>query len=306
MSEGTVVWVNGRFVEQGTAQVSAFDAGITHGVGLFETMHACRGRVFRAERHLARLAGSAEALGLSRDLRTRALEEAVQACVERSGLASGDAHARVRLTLTGGDLNLLTAAQQGGGEAHADPTIIIHVTRATPYPDEMFDRGVGVLIAEPKANPLNPNEGHKTIDYWWRLRALQAAAGAGMGEALVLQVSNHVAGGAVSNLFVVKDGALLTPLARGEEDRGALPSPVLPGVTRDAVTELADAAGVGTSKRLLTIDDVLDADELFLTNASWGVLPVVNVEKRAIASGAPGEVTRLLRERWLEAMRHEA
>jgi branched-chain amino acid aminotransferase len=294
-------WINGRFVERAGATVSAFDAGVVHAVGLFETMLAARGRVVRVDAHLARLTASAKELGLTESLNARALQEAVHAVVERSGLATGDARARVRLTLTGGDLNLL----QSGAQTQTDPTIIISATPATTYPDEMFERGVGVLIAETKANPLNPFEGHKTLNYWWRLRELQRAAASHMGEALILQVTNHVAGGAVSNLFAVSGGTLLTPIAHTEETPGAMGSPVLPGVTRAAVVELAEAMGVGCDKRLLTIDDLLDADELFLTNSSWGVLPVTTVERRAIGGGAPGELTGQLRARWLETLSPE-
>ena len=297
MSEA--VWINGSFVERDAARISAFDAGLLHGVGLFETMLATRGRVFRLDRHMARLERSARELGLSERLRVAALSEAVEAVVDRSGL--GEGRARVRLTLTGGDLNLLERSAQ----SQTDPTIVISVTPATKYPAEMFDKGVGVLIASAKANPLNEHEGHKTLSYWWRLRALQEAAGKRMGEALILQVTNHVCGGAVSNLFAVHGGTLVTPLARGEEERGVMPSPVLPGITREAVIDLADRVGVGCAKKLMNIADVLDADELFLTNASWGVLPVVGVEAKPIGDGRPGEMTRRLREMWLEAVRDE-
>lgn len=294
MSE--MVWVNGEFVERESARVSAFDAGLLHGVGLFETMTAAAGRVFELDRHMARLERSARELGLSENLRVGPLGEAVQGVVERSGLAQGEARARVRLTVTGGDLNLL----EREARSQTDPTIIVSVTPATRYPAEMFEKGVGVLIASAKANPLNPFEGHKTLNYWWRLRALQEAATRRMGETLVLQVTNHVCGGAVSNVFAVRDGTLVTPLARGEEERGAMGSPVLPGVTRGVVMELAEDQGLGCARKLMNIADVLDADELFLTNASWGVLPVVGVEAKPLGDGRPGPVTRKLREMWLE------
>lgn len=303
-----ITWVNGTVITDQAPTVSVFDASVQHAVGLFETMHACAtgaepsGRVFRLAEHLQRLAASAQELGLSNDLKTRPLAEVIESLVQQSGLARDGAAARVRLSVTGGDLNLLQAA----GESIHDPTIIIHITPATQYPDEMFERGVAITIADTKANPLNAHEPHKTINYWWRLRELQHASQKGAGEALVLQVTNHVAGGCVSNLFAVKNGALLTPIARGEEEQGGIPSPVLPGVTRAAIAEIAEQRGIGVTRRMLTIDDVLDADELFLTNSSFGVLPVVQVERKLIgveqdeqgnAEEAPvvGDVTKTLR-----------
>ena len=309
------VWINGTFLSRQDARVGAFDAGILHAVGIFETMTAApiegdeaatQGRVFRIERHIQRLADSARALGLSESFKVRAMQELVEMVVERSELtapsAGSGARARVRLTVTGGDLNMLSSPEKGP----ADPTIIVHVQPATRYPQEMFDRGVSVVIAHNKANPLNPFEGHKTLNYWWRLRELQRAAAAGAGEALVMQVTNHVCGGTVSNLFAIVDGTLLTPIARDETDDESLPSPVLPGVTRQAIIDAADDARLGCARRLVTINDVLDADELFLTNASWGVLPVVQVEGKAIGSGAPGSITLDLRRRWLDMLRGEA
>lgn len=286
MSE-PLVFVQGKIVPREEAHVSAFDAGFVHGVGLFETMIARRVgdkvRVFRLEEHLDRLAASAAELGLSDDVRTGPLADAVMLTAERSGFET----ARVRLTLTGGDLNML----ETGGRSNVTPTVLVSAQAATRYPDALFKRGVMAALGDMRLNPLDPMAGHKTLNYWARLRELQAAAGKGAGEAILLQVTNHVAGGCVSNLFAVRDGALHTPIAHGEEEKGQMPSPVLPGMTRAAIIEIAQRKGIGTTKRMLTIDDLLDADELFLTNSSWGVLPVVRVEAEEIGDGAPGAAT---------------
>ncbi|XHC25810.1 aminotransferase class IV [Phycisphaerales bacterium ac7] len=274
-------------------------------MGLFETMHATMTdvgpRVFRIEQHLARLKESASMLQLTEQLRTGALAEAVEHVVEQTGLVTDSTDARVRLTLTGGDLNLL---QRGEGQS-MDPTILIAVTPAVKYPKDMFDKGVLVTVADAKANPLNFHEGHKTLNYWWRLRELQTASTKSAAEALVLQVTNHICGGAVSNLFAVIDGTLVTPLARGEESEGDVTSPVLPGITRKAIIEFAAARNIGCDKRLLAVGDVLDADEVFLTNSSWGVLPVRAIEAKTIGAGMPGEVTKALRDAWLQALKVE-
>lgn len=288
------VFVDGVMMTREEAKVSAFDASVQHGVGLFETMHAfstADGVVVEdLDGHMDRLQESAAVLGLSDDLKTGALGEAVVETVRRARYKN----TRVRLTVTGGDLNML---QSGGGGGHR-PTILIQAQPVTAYPDEMFENGVMATIAEARANPLDPTAGHKTLNYWWRLRELQASAGKGAGESIVLQVSNHLCGGCVSNLFVVSEGKLITPIARGEEsgEAHALPSPVLPGITRARVKEVAKKMGIGVEVRMMTIDDLLDADEVFLTNSSWKVLPVVKVEAEVIGNGEPGGVTRKFRE----------
>jgi len=103
----------------------------------------------------------------------------------------------------------------------------------------------------------------------------------------------------------VKDGQLLTPYARGEETEGALGSPVLPGITRAAALEAAEDLKLPVQRRMLTINDVLEADELMLTNTSWLVLPVVRVEKETIGDGKVGPVTRQLYERMLKMIHAE-
>jgi branched-chain amino acid aminotransferase len=310
----TTVFLNGRFLSRDEARVSAFDAAYQHGVGLFETMlGGCSGEpprrpwVVRLEEHLERLIESAGTLGLSDSLRAPALAEAVLGTLERSTLPT----ARVRLTITGGDLNLMDRRPRGN-TAPLDPTILIIAQPATEYPDEMFEAGVGVVVADYKANPLDPLAGHKTIHYWARLRELQQAAAARAGEALVLQVTNYLAGGCVSNAILVKDGVLITPIARGEEASVAsgsaskpgerpgapTPSPVLPGVTRAWALEWAASERVRIERRMVSIGDVLGADELMLTNSSWGVLPCVRVEHKTIGAGQPGPMAQRLMDAW--------
>ena len=292
-----LVWLNGSFIDRDQASVSVFDAGFQHGVGLFETMLARNGAVFRIDAHLDRLANSAKELLLTQRLRIDPLAVAVELTLKRNSLAE----ARVRLTLTGGNLNML----EQSGKSQVDPTILIVAQPPTSYPKELFENGVMVMIADGRENPLHPMAGHKTLNYWPRIRALQIAASKRAGEALWFAVSNHLVGGCVSNAFLVKDGRLLSPIARGEEEQGALPSPVLPGITRAAIIELADDLEIDVARRMLDINDVLSADEMFLTNSSWGVLPVVAVEQSRIGDGHVGAVTSQLRNAWLDLVEQE-
>ncbi|HEX8877705.1 MAG TPA: aminotransferase class IV [Phycisphaerales bacterium] len=334
------VFLNGQFIDRDSATVSAFDAAMQHGVGLFETMLAVNNGgevkpgdelsavsawdVIDLEAHLDRLIVSARELGLSESLRAGALGEAVKRTAARASAAYPESlRLRVRLTITGGDLNLLDKARHVRDPKSKEaldhqPTLIIAATPATQYPNEMFDRGVMVTIADWKANPLDHFQGHKTVNYWARLRELQIAASKRAGEALVFQVSNHLAGGCVSNVILVKDGVAITPIARGEESEAAghegvvgdvetsgrgrviMPSPVLPGITRRWALDWCAANDVEVVKRMVSIDDVLHADEVLLTNSSWGVLPVVQVESHGIGAGEPGTLGGELVQAWRE------
>lgn len=313
-----VVFLNGQFIDDlAGARVGALDAGLQHGVGVFETLtagvHGDRPWALHLDEHVERLAASAAELGLSRALRVGPLGEAALETVRRAG----HARARVRITITGGDQSMLGAAQaatSGGAPAPKpahEATVLIVAAPATEYPRAMFERGVRVVLADAKANPFNPHESHKTLNYWWRLRALQHAAGAQAGEAMVFSVTNHLCGGCVSNVLLIKDKQAFTPVARGEEQDdprsrlttgAALPSPVRPGVTRGWAIDELIGEGTVVHRQLLTIDDVLKADEVMLTNSSWGVLPVTAVEAHTVGDGAPGPVTKMLMERWGNAL----
>ncbi len=303
MLAAMLVWLNGRFIDRDAATVSIFDAGLQHSVGLFETMLARNGTAFRVEQHMHRLADSARELLLSERLRVEPLADAVNLTLQRNNLRE----ARIRLTVTGGNLNMLQTGGGGegggGGKPQIDPTIFIVAQPPTIYPDHFFERGVIVTIADSRLNPLDAFAGHKTLNYWHRILALQDAAVKRAGEALWFSVSNHLACGCVSNVFIVKDDALLTPIARSEEEAvggsGVLRSPVLPGITRSVVRELAESLEIDCITRMLDINDLLAADEVFLTNSSWGVLPVVGVEREKIGTGEVGPATRRLREAWL-------
>lgn len=303
-------WINGQFVPAKDATLSVFDAGVQHGVGLFETMSVVNGQVFRAEAHVQRLVDSARQLRLSERLQAAPLVEAVEQAVEHNGMEQ----ARVRLTVTGGNLNMLQAT----GASEHDPTVLVVVQPPTEYPDAFFEQGIGVTIAPGRLSPWVAGAGHKTIDYWSRILALQEAASVRAGESLWLTPDANVACGSVSNLFLVKDGGLLTPPSRLEGAPEQIPSPVLPGITRQAVLELA--GGYRIERRTVSVDELLGADEAFLTNSSWQVLPVtsllltarvdedsddVRLQQHAIGDGGVGSITSDLRTALLALIEQE-
>ena len=287
----TTVLINGDFIDIDQARIGVFDAGFQHGVGLFETMTALvaggESKVVSLDEHLDRLINSARDLGLASELNKSVLEEAVIATVERAG----DARQRVRLTLTGGDMNL--TSRDASTKTH-EPTVIVAAHPLTPYPDEMYRNGVMVIAADLKVNPLDESQGHKTLNYWMRLRELQKAAAKRAGEALVFQITNYLAGGCVSNVILVKNEQVITPIARGEiasasAGPGAvIRSPVLPGITRATVLGWAKESKREIIKRMVTIDDVYQADEVLLCNSIFGVLPVIAFEKQGIGAGKVG------------------
>jgi len=289
-------WINGQFVEASDAKVGFFDAGFQHGIGLFETMLARDGAVLRLEQHLERLAESARILRLFDPLRIEPLAEAVQRTIAENAMRD----ARVRVTLTAGDMGRPFAGVNAADRPPApQPTVAVHAQPPTRYPDELFANGVAVSVAETRANPFDPFAGHKTLMYWPRISAVQRAAEVGCAEALWFDTAGRLASGSVSSAILVKDGRVRVPFARGEEPEGALRAPVLPGCTRAAILMWAEGSGRAVERADLAIEDLLAADEVLLANSSWGVMPVVRVERHSVGDGKPGPFARAMREKWL-------
>jgi len=280
------VWLNGSFLPETDARIGIDDGGWLHGAGLFETMWAESGRVFRLEAHLGRLLRSAEKL-----LSVVALDSLPGRAQFEELLARNElTDARLRLTVTAGSMREDVEAQR------RPLSVCLTAFPAATYPARFYEEGVAVVVSPYRQCTSDPTAGHKTVCYLPRLLALRDARRAGCEEALWFTEFNHLAEGSISNVFIVRDSVLKTP---------ALETPVLPGIARSAVLELAQARGMRTDFAPLTIDDLLDADEVFLTNVAMQVMPVVRVEQRDIKESKVGPVTRELLGSFRELVRKE-
>jgi branched-chain amino acid aminotransferase len=158
-----------------------------------------------------------------------------------------------------------------------------------------------MLNDEQKLNPYDHQAGHKTLDYFSRLAALREAVRRGAGEALWFNVHNYLQSASIANVFLVKDKVLLTPPTNEELRDPALaaacPYPksnVLPGVTRSAILDIARGNNVPVRLEALNVTNVLEADEIFLTNSIMQIMPVGRVEKHTVGQSTPGDITQML------------
>lgn len=286
-------WINNAFIDESDASVSIRDTGLLHAIGVFTTMRATEGSVVRLGAHLKRLRDSCEALFIPLMYKDSELSNAIDELLAKNELRE----ARLRLTITRG-----TSQNDPLHGLRVEPTAILTAAAFEPYPKEYYDKGLTcIVLDQQKLNPYDIQAGHKTLDYFSRLTALREANRRGAGEALWFNVHNYLQSGSISNVFLVKSGTLVTPPTNDELHREevkaqtAYPrSNVLPGTTRGAVVEIAKEQGIDVRFASISISDLLDADEVFLTNSIMGVMPVVRVEKRAIGAETPGELTRRL------------
>ena len=266
------VFLNDKVIDDAEAHISVSDSGFLYGMGLFETMRCTGGRVFALDDHLDRLFNSAKELAINNPYDKKYIADAIGQVLAANNLTD----ARLRLTLTNGPMSQ-------GGDARA--TLLITATRFEPYPAEYYQKGVGVVLTDFRQNTQDPITRHKTINYFSRLLALNLAHQKKAAEALWFTTDGRLAEGCVSNVFCVKDSVLYTP---------TLDTPVLPGVMRKTVCEIAKAESVNLVEKDLTIQELLAADEVFLTNVIMLILPVVSVEAHTVGDGKVGTMTKKL------------
>lgn len=281
------VYLNGKFVSESDAKISISDGGWLHGAGLFETMFVDYGRVFRLESHMERLLHSARYI-LRPLERTHLPDENVfRELLERNVMRS----ARIRMTVTAGSM----LARQNDGDEY-DHTVCITAKPLASYADSLYAKGVSVVVCEYRQSPSDPIAGHKTTAYLPRLLGMREAQQAHCMESLWFTTQNQLAEGSITNVFIVKEGVLKTP---------PLDTPVLPGIARAVVLELAAEEKIETQQCPISIDDLLDADEVILTNAIMQVMPVVRVEQSDIADGQVGPLAKRLRECYRQLIKKE-
>ncbi len=278
------VFLNNDLIDFEEARVSVTDSGLLYGAGLFETMRSRNGVVFRLEDHLERLFFSAGALSIIHSYS----EEHIRAAIDALLTANGLADARLRLTLTGGPLAQSEELRQA--------TLVITATEFTPYPPDYYRTGVMVILCPFRQNTTDPTHGHQTTSFLPCLLALNLARQRGAAEALWFTQDNRLANGCLSSVFLVKKSILYIP---------PMEAPALADPARRVIRELAQQQSIELSEKDLYIADVLEADEIFLTNVVMDVLPVVGVERHTVGEGKVGPVTKRLQEGFFQAIEQE-
>jgi branched-chain amino acid aminotransferase len=275
------IWINGKLYDKQDAKISVYDHGLLYGDGVFEGLRSYGGKVFRLEQHLERLWNSAKAIWLDIPLSREEIGRAINETLKINGLADG--YIRLIVTRGAGSLGL-------DPNRTSDPQVIVITDHIKVYPDELYREGLEIITASTLRNhPAALNPRIKSLNYLNNILAKIECLQAGCMEALMLNHKGEVSECTADNIFLVRDGVLLTP----PTDAG-----VLEGITRQAVIELARAAGREVREVPLTRHDVYIADECFLTGTAVEVIAVVKVDSRKIGAGKPGPVTHDLQERF--------
>jgi branched-chain amino acid aminotransferase len=282
------IYINGKYYPKEEAKVSVFNHGFLYGDGVFEGIRAYNGRVFRLREHMDRLYDGINTLMLNAKETKQEMQEIILETLRRNNLK--DAYIRAVVSRGVGDLGL------DPGNC-SDPTVVVIADTIAIYPQEMYDNGLKIITAATRRNnPEGVNPQVKSLNYLNNIMAKMEANRAGALEAVLLNKEDYVAECTGDNIFIVKNGVLITPPTYAG---------ILIGVTRNAVIELAKEMGIPFKEKLFTRHELFAADECFLTGTAAEVIPVVDVDGRVIGSGKPGDITKKLIEAFKELVKKE-
>ena len=277
------IYLDGKFVAKDKAVVSVFDHGLLYGDGVFEGIRVYDNLVFRLKEHIDRLYRSADAIDLKIPMtKTEAMEATIKT-LKVNGLKN----AYIRFVVT-----------RGVGDLGLDPrkcpkaTVFIITDKIFLYPEEFYRKGLKIITAITRRNHPKALDGRiKSLNYLNNILAKLDAIKAGTVEAIMLTHDGYVAECTGDNIFIVKGGALMTPPV----DIGALE-----GITRDAVVDIAKRIDMSCHEKMLRMEDIYAADEVFLTGTAAEIVPVVDIDGRKIGNGKPGEITLKLKKAFEE------
>ena len=272
-------YVNGRFVPENEATVSIFDRGFLYGDGVFETMRFYSGKIFRLAQHLQRLTYGLESLRLDCAIEAAQVEAIFDELLDRNHLKDGVA----RICVTSGPVGHDRAGA-------AQPTLVLTSQALDPA---RVPSSMRAMTATIRLDEDSVFAGVKTSNRLPYIVARTQASQSGFDEALLLNEHSHICEFSVSNIFLVKVGALWTP---------PLVDGPLPGVTRDAVIMLAAKLGVTCYEMSLGLDGFNDADEVFATNSLIEVTPVRELDERRFSST---KVTNQFADAYRQLVREE-
>jgi len=272
-----VIYCNGAFVPEEDAKISVLDHGFLYGDGIFEGIRAYYGRVFKLEEHLKRLYESAKSIQLNIAIPKDEMQEIVLETLRRNGLK--DAYIRLVVSRGKGDLGL--------DPANCPKAAIVCIAdQIKIFEPKMYEQGLEVkTVAIRRNNPDSLSPRIKSLNYLNNILAKIEANQAGVVEGIMLNQEGYVAEGTSDNVFIFRNGVLITP---------PLSAGILEGITRESVLQLAGPLGIQTREELFTRHDLYTADECFLTGTAAELIPVIKADGREIGEGVPGEAYKQL------------
>jgi branched-chain amino acid aminotransferase len=272
------VYIDGKFYPKSKAKISVYDHGLLYGDGVFEGIRAYDGVVFKLKEHIDRLYTSAHTIMLGIQLSRQEITEEILNTLKKNKLR--DAYIRLVVTRGVGDLGL-------DPKKCPEPTIII-ITEPmiVLHSKEKRENGITAMISWVKRDSVDATTHEvKSLNYLNSILAKLESNTAGADEAICLDKNGFICEGTAENIFIVKEGKVITP---------PLSTGALRGITRIVIMKLVEKLGYPLLERNITPNELFTADEVFLTGTAAEITPVREINKRVIGDGKPGPVTKRL------------
>ena len=284
------VWLNGSIVPQDQALISVFDHGLLYGDGCFEGIRLYNGRILKLMSHLDRMYSSAEKIRLKPSYSKEQVAAAIRETIKANNL--NDAYIRLIFTRGVGTLGLHPFRCP-------DPGTIIIVDAIKLYPQELYDQGMRVIVAERPRIPIEClDPAIKSLNYLNNILAKIEAIDADVLEAIMLNTEGEVSECTGDNIFVVNGGRILTP---------PVSSGILHGITRQfVIDEIGPSCGYEIVEQTLMLEDLYQADEIFLTGTAAEIIGVTEIGDKVIGDGTVGTVTKHLMDEFSKRVKKDA
>ncbi len=266
--QGKIAYWNGEYVPLSEVRISPYDIGFLRGYGIFDVLPVVHGKPFLWERHFERLFNSAEMLHLNLPVKSDGWKEILDHVIKKNTACES-----IRTVVSGGP-------SADSYTPEGTETFLVLPETKTIYPESIYTEGVKVMTLD-FARQLSSA---KIANHVSAIRNLPEKKKAGAFEILYVS-GGEVFEAATSNIAMVSHGVIVTPMEG-----------ILPGVTMNHTLLLAEKSGLKTERRMISFEEFLLADEVFLTASSKEIVPVVRVDAHVIGTGVPGKVTKKLME----------
>lgn len=284
-----IAYLNKKFIPLDKAKVSMLDRGLLYGDGVFETMRAYNGIVFRLEKHLERLFKSLKAFYIQPKPTKLKIRKIVYTLLKKNKLKD----AYMKIIVTRGKNHLATASvatwRPTRSPKVALSTVAIYTLPYKPLPRNVYERGIKIGISSSILNEKSKITSHKTLNYLQNVLCRDEARKKGFADVVLINTKGSISEATSSNIFLVKRKRLFTP---------CLKSGTLPGIIRAEIIRISK----NTKEIFIKTKDLYKADEIFLTNSLSEIVPVVKINNRPIGKGKPGPVTKKLMESLKESV----
>ena len=268
------IYVNGELLPRARAKVSVFDSVVQGGDAVWEGLRVYRGRIAALDGHLRRLQDSAKTLAFAAVPKSDEIRKALFDTLEANGMTD---ETHIRLTLTRGEK--ITSGMNPRLNQSGCSLIVLAEWKSPVY----SDAGISVVTSSIRRNTpacLDSKIHHNNL-----LNNILAAIEANVAQvdsAVMLDMHGFISETNDTNLFLVRDGRLLTPFADS----------CLPGLTRQMILDIAAQEGIAAAEKNLSLTELYTADEVFTTGTMGELTPVLQADGRTIGNGQAGELTK--------------